>query len=156
VGERHLQGVERQVDVGAVLVAARGEVPLDQADRVLGEMAAVLAGPRPVGIGDLGDDFATLFQRFENDADVEVLAKGGADTDFDVVEVDEDRDVDSFLMGQNSSFLRLWLSVEAATRCEARSTRLTAAGVTSKLVRSRQAPGLLRGHAILPRLRAGN
>ena len=37
VRERHLERVERQVDVGAVLVAARRHVPLDEANRVLGE-----------------------------------------------------------------------------------------------------------------------
>jgi hypothetical protein len=35
-GERHLEGVEREVDVRAVLVAARREVPLHQLGRVLG------------------------------------------------------------------------------------------------------------------------
>ena len=60
VRERHLERVEREVDVGAVLVAARREVALHEADGVLGERAAVLAGARPVGVGDLGDDLAAL------------------------------------------------------------------------------------------------
>ena len=38
--------------------------------------------------------------RFEDGADVEMFAEGGLDADFDVVEVDEDRDVDAFLVGQ--------------------------------------------------------
>ncbi len=105
VGERHFEGVEREVDVGAVLVAARREVALHEADGVLGEVAAVLAGAGPVGVGDLGDDLAALLERFEDDADVEVLAERGPDADFDVVEVDEYRDVDAFLMGQNCSFV---------------------------------------------------
>ena len=37
VGERHLERVEREVDVGAVLVAAGREVALHQADGVLRE-----------------------------------------------------------------------------------------------------------------------
>ena len=101
VGERHFERVERQVDVGAVLVAARREIALDEADGVLGEGAAVLAGAGPVGVGDLGDDLAALLERLEDDADVEVLAERRPDADFDVVEVDEYRDVDAFLMGQN-------------------------------------------------------
>ena len=53
VREGHLQGVERQVDVGAVLVAARRQVALDHADRVLRQQAAVVAGALPVAVGDL-------------------------------------------------------------------------------------------------------
>ena len=45
--------------------------------------------------------------RVEDDADVEMLAEGALDADFDVVEVDEDRDVETFLMGQNSSLCRV-------------------------------------------------
>ncbi len=100
VGERHLERVEREVDVGAVLVAARREVALHQPDGVLGERAAVLAGARPVGVGDLGDDLAALLERFEDGADVEMFAEGGLDADLDVVEVDENGDVDAFLWGQ--------------------------------------------------------
>ena len=63
--------------------------------------AAVLAGARPVGVGDLGDDLAALLERLEDDADVEVFVEGGSDADLDVVEVDEYGDVDAFLVGQN-------------------------------------------------------
>ena len=76
--ERHFERVERQVDVGAVLVAAGREVALHEPDGVLGERAAVLAGAGPVGVGDLGDDLAALLERFEDDADVEVLAEGAS------------------------------------------------------------------------------
>ena len=100
VRERHLQRVERQVDVGAVLVAARREVALHEPDGVLRQCAAVFAGARPVGVGDLGDDLAALLERLEDDADVEVLAEGVLDADLDVVEVDENRDVDAFLLGK--------------------------------------------------------
>ena len=100
VGERHLERVEGQVDVGAVLVAARRQVALDQPDRMLGERAAVLAGAGPVGIGDLGDDFAALLERFEHGADVEMFVEGGPDADLDVVEIDEHGDVHAFLWGQ--------------------------------------------------------
>ena len=100
VRERHFQRVEREVDVRAVLVAAGREVPLHEADGVLRERAAVLAGARPVGVGNLGDDLAALLDGVEDGADVELLAEGGFDADFDVVEVDEDGDVETVLMRQ--------------------------------------------------------
>ena len=103
VGERHLERVEREVDVGAVLVAARRHVALDEADGVLGERAAVLAGARPVGVRDLGDDLAAFLDGVEHGADVEMLAEGGFHADFDVVEINEDRDVETILMRQNES-----------------------------------------------------
>ena len=101
--ERHFESVEREVDVRAVLVAARRHVALDQANRVLGERAAVLAGARPVGVGDLGDHLAAFLDGVENDADVELLAEGGLDADFDVVEVDEDGNVEAIWSGQTGS-----------------------------------------------------
>ena len=96
VGERHLERVEREVDVGAVLVAARRQVALDHLDRVLGEQPAVVAGARPVAVGDLGDDLAALLDGFEDDPDVERDVQRGLDADLDVVEVDEHRNLQSF------------------------------------------------------------
>ena len=95
----HLEGVERHGDVGAVLVAARGEVALHHADGVLGEEAAVVADALPVAVGDLGDDLATFLDGFEDEADVEVAADGGLDADLDVVEVDEDGDAVAVSVG---------------------------------------------------------
>src|SRR5262249_20960631 len=85
-------GVERHGDVGAVLVAAGGEVALHHADGVLGEETAVVTGPLPVAVGDLGDDLAPFFDGLEHEADIEVATDGGLDADLDVVEVDEDGD----------------------------------------------------------------
>src|SRR5256712_2988796 len=116
VRKRHLERVEREIDVRAVLVAARREVALHEADGVLRECAAVLAGARPVRIRDLGDDLAALFDGVEDGADVELLIEGRSDPDLDVVEVDENGDVETFLVGQTESLLvnaaRDWL-----TRC---------------------------------------
>ena len=95
VGERHLERVERQVDVGAVLVAARREVALHQLGRVLRERSAVVAGARPVAVGDLGHDVAALLERLEDDPDVELHAERALDPDLDVVEVDENRNLQS-------------------------------------------------------------
>src|SRR5215467_2856621 len=99
VGERHFERVERHVDVGAVLVAARRQVALHEADGVLRQMPTVVAGARPVGVGDLADDLSALFDGLEHVADVELLTEGVFDSDLDVVEVDEYRDVQSFLVG---------------------------------------------------------
>jgi hypothetical protein len=44
---------------------------------------------RPVAVSDLGDDLAALLDGFEDGAHVELEAKGGLDTDLDVVEIDE-------------------------------------------------------------------
>src|SRR5439155_10462905 len=105
VSKRHLERVEREIDVRAILVASRREVALHEADRVLGQGAAVLAGARPVRIRDLGDDLAALFDGVEDGADVELLIEGGSDPDLDVVEVDEDGDVETVLMRQTESLL---------------------------------------------------
>ena len=90
VGEGHLERVEGEVDVGAVLVAARRHHALHEADGMLRHRAAVIAGALPVAVGDFGDDLAALLDGFEHGADIELQAQGGFDTDFDVVEVDED------------------------------------------------------------------
>jgi hypothetical protein len=89
VGEGHLERVEGHGDVGAVLVAAGGEVALHHPDGVLREEAAVVADALPVAVGDLGDDLAPLLDGLEDEADVELAADGGFDADLDVVEVDE-------------------------------------------------------------------
>src|SRR3954469_18817888 len=95
VRERHLQRIERQVDVGAVLVAAGRQVALHQLGGVLRQRAAVVPGARPVAVGSLGDDIAALLQRFEDDADVELGIESVLDTDLDVVEIDEDGNLEA-------------------------------------------------------------
>jgi hypothetical protein len=54
--EGHLQGVQRQVDVGAVFVAARGGNPLHHLYRVLRHLAGGAILPSPIRIGELGDN----------------------------------------------------------------------------------------------------
>src|SRR4029450_13503115 len=61
VGERHLQRIQRQIDVSAVLVTPWRQVALNQADGVLCQRAAVLPGARPVGISTLGADLTAVF-----------------------------------------------------------------------------------------------
>lgn len=70
-------------------------------------MAAVLAGASPVRVGDLGDDLAAFLDAVEHDANVEVLVESAFDADLDVVEVDENRDVEAFLMRQSVSLAKM-------------------------------------------------
>ena len=95
VGERHLEGIERHCDVGAVLVATGREVALDHPDGVLREEAAVITGALPVAVRDLGHDLAAFLDGLEHEADVELAADGRFHTDLDVVEVDENRNFQS-------------------------------------------------------------
>src|SRR5450759_452284 len=105
VRERPLEGVEREVDVGAVLVAARREVALHEFGCVLRERPAVVAGARPVAISGLTDDVAALLERFEHDADVELGIEGVFDADLDVVEIDEDGNLEAlFWHVQNDDY----------------------------------------------------
>ena len=87
--ERHLERVEREIDVGAVLVAAGRQVALHHLDGVLRQRAAVAAGALPVAVGGLGDDLAALLERLEHEAGVERRAQGVLDANLDVVEVDK-------------------------------------------------------------------
>ena len=110
VRERHLERVEREVDVGAVLVAAGREVALDQLRRVLRERAAVVPRARPVPVRDFRNDVAALPERFEDDPDVELHAQRALDPDLDVVEVDEYRNLQSCVCQNVLSSLREPLS----------------------------------------------
>ena len=115
VRERHLEGVERKVDVGAVLVAAWSQVALDQLGCVLRQRPTVVPGARPVAIGDLGDDVAPLLECFEDYPDVELHAQRALDPDFNVVEVDENRNLQSCVC-QNPSRLPFFCGREAVNQ----------------------------------------
>ncbi len=95
VGERHLERVEREVDVRAVLVAAGRHHPLHHAHGVLGHGTAMLTGSLPIAVRDLGDDFAALLDCFEDGADIELKVEGGLDADLDVVEIDKNGNLQS-------------------------------------------------------------
>ena len=94
VGESHLERVEGEVDVSAVLVAAWRQVALHHMDGVLGERAAVIARPRPVAIGDLGHHLAALLDGLEDRSGVEMAAERGLHPNLDVVEIDENRNLE--------------------------------------------------------------
>ena len=87
--ERHLQSVERQIDVGAVLVAARRGVALYHLDTALRELPGFGCLPAPVGIGDLGRDLAALLDAVQHALDVELAVQRGFDPDFYVVVINE-------------------------------------------------------------------
>src|SRR5438552_18563111 len=87
--ERHLQRVQRQVNVGPVLVAAGRQVSLHHLDRVLGHAATVFARALPVTVGNLSNDFAAFLNGLENCADIEVTTQRGPHSKLDIVKVDE-------------------------------------------------------------------
>ena len=107
VRERHLERIERQVDVRAVLVATGGEVALHQLGGMLCQRAAVITGARPIAVGDLRDDVAALLERFEHNPNIELHTQCAFDADFDVVEVDENRDLQSCVCQNLLVFLSL-------------------------------------------------
>ena len=93
VGERHLERIEREIDVGAVLVAARRHLPLHHAHGVLRHLPAVITGALPVAVGHLGDDLATLLDGLEDGPNVELGIQRRLDANFNVVEIDKNGDL---------------------------------------------------------------
>jgi hypothetical protein len=79
----------RQIDVSAVLIAARRGVTLHHLHGVLGELAREGVLAAPVGVSDLGDNLAALFQSVEHRGHIELALQRGFDADLDVIEVDE-------------------------------------------------------------------
>ena len=94
VRERHFQRVERQIDIGAVLIAPRRRIALHHLHGVLGELPRRILQPSPVRVSDLGDDLAAFLQGFEHDRHIELALQCRFDADLDVVEVDKDRDLE--------------------------------------------------------------
>ncbi len=93
VRERHLQRIERQIDVGAILIAPRRRVALHHLDSVLGQLPGGTLLPSPVGVGDLGDDLSALFQSVQNGGHVKFSLQCGLHANFDVIEIDKHRDL---------------------------------------------------------------
>ena len=63
MGKSHLQGVERQVDVSAILVTARAGKTLDHLDRVFRHLSCCAFLSAPVCVGEFCNNIAPLFQR---------------------------------------------------------------------------------------------
>src|SRR5262249_52501783 len=97
VRERHLERVEREIDVGSVLVAAWRQVALHELRCVLRQRPAVVAGAGPIAVSSLRDDVAALLERVEHDADVELCVECVFDADLDVVEIDEYRNLETYI-----------------------------------------------------------
>src|SRR6185312_44401 len=98
VVDGHFQRIQRQIDVGAVLVAAGGQVTLDHVHGILGQGTGQFTRALPVAIGNFGNDFAALLERFQHHGQVKVAIERAAHADLDVVEVDEDRDFQFFFV----------------------------------------------------------
>jgi hypothetical protein len=79
--------------MSAPFLSAGCQVSLDEFGGVLCERAAVIAGPRPVTVGDLRNNFAALLERFEHDPNVELATERALDADLDVVEIDKYRNL---------------------------------------------------------------
>ena len=62
---------------------------------MLRERSAVVARARPVAIGNLRNNVAAFAQRFQDDPDIELHAQRALDPDLDVVEVYENRNLES-------------------------------------------------------------
>ncbi len=89
VRESHLQCIQRQVDIGAILVAARGWVALHHLHRVFGEGAGSALLTPPVRVSHAGDDFAAFFQCIQHRCYVKFPVQRGFDADLDVIEIDK-------------------------------------------------------------------
>ena len=61
--EGHLQGVQRQIDVRAILIAAGRGNALDHLDGVFRHLARCALLAAPVCVGELGYQVAALFER---------------------------------------------------------------------------------------------
>jgi hypothetical protein len=83
---------------------------------VLGQRPAVVTGARPVAVGDLGNDVAAFLERFEHHSDVELHPERVFDADLYVVEVDENRDLQSCVC-QNLPVFPLTAAFIAAPAC---------------------------------------
>ena len=93
VSEGHLECIEGQVNVGAILVAARRRVTLNHLHGVLAERACSGFLPAPVRVSKLSDDFAAFLECIEHCRDVKFAVQGALHADLDIVEIDEDRDL---------------------------------------------------------------
>ena len=105
VGERHFEGVQRQVDIRAVLVAARRRIALHHLHGVLGELAREGVLAAPIGVGNLCNDSAALLQSVEHRLYIEFPLQSGFNADLDVVEVDKYGDLE-FLVHSYSLAMR--------------------------------------------------
>src|SRR5258708_4697481 len=97
MSEGHFQSVEREIDVRAVLVAARGGNPLHHLYGVFRHLTgrAVLASP--VRIRELRYDVAAFFQRIQRQRYIELTTQRRFESDLDVVVIDEHRYVEFIL-----------------------------------------------------------
>ncbi len=97
VRERHLQSVESEIDIGAVLVAAGRRQALHHLYGVLRHSSSGAFLPSPVGVCEFGDDVAALFQSLYCHGDIEFAPQRGLYADLYIVVIDKDGNVQFFL-----------------------------------------------------------
>ena len=92
VRERHLQRIQRQVDVRAVLVSTRRRHALHHLHRVLRHLPFCPFLPAPVRVGELGHDVSPLAEAFQHRGHFKLPLQCRFHADFNVVVVDEHGD----------------------------------------------------------------
>jgi len=97
VRERHLESVEREVDIRAVLVAAGRGQPLYHLHGVFRHSTSGAFLPSPVCVCEFGDDIAALFESFYGYGDIEFAPQRGLNADLYIVVIDKDGYVQFFL-----------------------------------------------------------
>ncbi len=97
MGESHLQRIQRQIDIAAVLVAARGGQALHHLHGVLrhGPGRAFLAPP--VGVSKFRDQVAALLERIQRQRNIKFAPQSRFHADFNIVVIDKHGDVQFFL-----------------------------------------------------------
>src|SRR5262249_13193801 len=85
----HLERVQSEIDVGAVLIASRRQIALYHLNRVLSHASAVFAGAFPIPIRDFCNDLAAFLDGFKDGPDIKMAIQGAFDPDLDVVKVDK-------------------------------------------------------------------
>ena len=89
--------IDDQIDISAVLVASRGDVALHHMDRVIRQSPAMRPGASPVPVGALGNHLTPLLEGVEDHRKIEGRVESRLHTDFDIVEIDKDRELITLL-----------------------------------------------------------
>ena len=97
VGECHLQSVQRQVNIGAVLIAARGRNPLHHLDGALGHLAGGAFLAAPIRVSEFGDNVAPFLQSVQRKRYIKLAPKRRLHADLNIVVIDKNRYVQFLL-----------------------------------------------------------
>ena len=97
VRKAHLERIDDQIDISTILVASRGDVALHHMNGVIRQCPAMRPGASPVPVGALGDHLSPLLQGVEDHRKIEGRVESRLHTDFDIVEIDKDRELITLL-----------------------------------------------------------